>query len=429
MGSFEFMVNARRAIFYTFLTLFMAEVLGANFIQLGLVITLPMLANAAMQAFVWGRVSDRIRRRRLLIVVGETFAGLGYLIIWTNITIWTIIVGLTITEAVWSMSNTGWSALFADLTEPKERSTLMGRINAVGIVGRIFGATVIGFLYDFPLPSAGFFWAFPIAAGIMFGSIITLVTTVPEVQHPIVANELPALSKSLDSKLGLRDRYPRNYLIFLGVWALITVGWVCYLSLFTIYLRIGLNLNSIEISLVRNVNSGVGLIAAPVAGILGDRIGRKPVIIGALIIQAITSLFYGFVNTLLGMLVVNGVNGIVRPTIHTLGYALAADMIPETRRGELFGLYNGVWTISFGSSPTAVGGVYATWQMNTYLNIGILPEIAATQAIIDTFFLSAGLVLIGIFLFGLAIKEPEPKESEPQVVHEEEPIAIMDTLD
>ncbi len=429
MGSFEFMVNARRAIFYTFLTLFMAEVLGADFIQLGLVITLPMLANAAMQTFVWGRFSDRIRRRRLLIVVGETTAGIGYLLIWTNITIWAIIVGLTIIEAIWSMSNTGWSALFADLTEPSIRSTLMGRINAVGIIGRIFGATVIGFLYDVPLPGAGFYWVFPIAAGIMFGSVITLVATVPEVPSTITSTSLDMDPHRKITKLGWRDRYPKNYLIFLSVWAFITIGWVCYLSLFTIYLRIGLNLNSIEISLVRNVNSAIGLIAAPVAGILGDRIGRKPVILGTLIIQAITSVFYGFVNTLLGMLVVNSINGIVRPTIHTLGYALAADMIPESRRGELFGIYNGVWTISFGSSPTAVGGVYATWRMNDYLNLGIPLEIAATQAIVDTFLLSASLVLVGTFLFGLIIKEPKSKEGESEVIHEEEPIAVMDTLD
>jgi MFS family permease len=429
MGSFEFMVNARRAIFYTFLTLFMAEVLGANFIQIGLVITLPMLANAAMQAFVWGRVSDKVRKRRILIVVGETSAGIGYLLIWTNITIWTIIIGLTIIEAVWSMSNTGWSALFADLTAPEVRSTLMGRINAVGIIGRIFGATIIGLLYDFPLPGAGFFWVFPIAAGIMFGSVLALLATVPEVQHLITPDFPDSSTKSKQSKLRWKDRYPRNYLIFLSVWAFITIGWVSYLSLFTIFLRVGVNLNSFEISLVRNVNSAVGLVAAPVAGLLGDHIGRKPIIIGALIIQAITSIFYGFVNSLLSMLVVNGVNGIVRPSVHTLGYALAADMIPETRRGELFGLYNSVWTISFGSSPTAVGGVYATWRMNDYLSLGFPLESAATQAIVDTFFLSAGLVLIGTFLFGLVIKEPEQKEGEKVVRHEDEPIAVMDTLD
>jgi MFS family permease len=429
MGSFEFMVNARRAIFYTFLTLFMAEVLGANFIQLGLVITLPMLANAAMQAFVWGRLSDRIRRRRLLIVVGETFAGIGYLLIWANITIWSIIIGLTVTEAIWSMSNTGWSTLFADLTEPTERSSLMGRINAVGIIGRIFGATAIGLLYDFPVPSAGFYWAFPIAAGIMFGSVIALIIAVPEVQHPPGFNQFSNPAQPSNGKSGWFNRYPKNYFIFLGIWAFITVGWVCYLSLFTIYLRIGLDLNSIEISLVRNVNSAVGLVAAPVTGVLGDRVGRKPVIVGALIIQAITSLFYGFVNTLLGMLVVNGVNGIVRPTIFTLGYALAADMIPETRRGELFGIYNSVWTLSFGSSPTVIGGVYATSRLNQYLTLPVPTEVAATQAIIDTFFLSAGLVIMGIILFGLVIKEPKAKDGEPEIIHEEEQIAIMDTLD
>jgi MFS family permease len=388
-----------------------------------------MLANAAMQTFVWGRLSDKIRKRRLLIVVGETSAGIGYLLIWTNITVWTIIIGLTIIEAIWSMSNTGWSALFADLTEPDVRSTLMGRINAIGIIGRIFGATIIGLLYDFPLPGAGYFWVFPIAAGIMFGSVLALIATVPEVPQSITIENPDSSIELSRRKLSWKNRYPRNFLIFLGVWAFITIGWVCYLSLFTIYLRVGLNLNSFEISLVRNVNSAVGLIAAPVAGFLGDRFGRKSVIFGTLIIQAITSVLYGFVNSLLGMLLVNGVNGIVRPTIHTLGYALAADMIPESRRGELFGLYNSVWTVSFGSSPTAVGGVYATWRLNDYLSSGLSPNFAATQAIVDTFFLSAGLVLIGTFLFGVVIKEPKHKEGKKAVIREDEPIAVMDTLD
>ncbi len=429
MGSFQFMVNSRRAIFYTFLTLFMAEALGANFIQLGLVITLPMLANSSMQAFVWGRLSDRIHRRRLLIVVGEIFAGVGYLVIWTNITIWTIILGLTMIEAIWSMSNTGWSALFADLSSPTERSTLMGRINSIGVGGRIFGAAIMGFIYDFPVPAAGFHWAFPLAAGIMFGSVLVLIISVPEISTPSSTENLYHQTASSEIKPSWRDRYPRNYLIFLGVWSFIIVGWTCYLSLFTFYLRLGLNLNSIEISLVRNVNSAAGLVAAPVAGILGDRIGRKPVLVGVMIVQAITSALYGFVNTLLGMLVVNAVNGIVRPSAHTVSYALVADMIPEAQRGELFGTYNAVWTLSFGSSPTAVGGTYATWQQNLYLNFGHPLEVAQLQAIIDTFYISAGLVIIGIFIFGLTVKEPEHKTRLPPIPHEEEEIAIMDTLD
>jgi MFS family permease len=429
LSSFEFMVNARRAIFYTFLTLFMAEVLGADFIQLGLVITLPMIANATMQAFVWGQVSDRIHRRRLLIVIGESFAGICYLIIWTNVTIWSIILGLTIIEAIWSMSNTGWSALFADLSHPDERSTIMGRINSFGIIGRIVGATIMGFIYDYPSPGAGFSWAFPLAALVMFSSVFTLISLVPEIDRQNTSELFDQKADSSRWKPSWRSKYPRNYLIFLGLWGFITVGWVCYLSLFTFFLRLNLNLNSIEISLVRNVNSAIGLIAAPAAGFLGDRIGRKPVLIGALIVQTITTLFYGFVNTLLGMLVVNSINGIVRPTVFTIGYALAADMIPEAQRGELFGVYNAVWTISFGSSPTAVGGVYATWRQNQYLSLGFPFQVAQIQAIIDTFYLSSGLVLVGVLLFGIIVKEPKRKVREPVIVPEDEAMAVMDTLD
>jgi hypothetical protein len=56
-ASFQFTISRRRAIFYTFLTLLMAEALGADFIQPGLSIAPPQLINSLVQALVWGRVS------------------------------------------------------------------------------------------------------------------------------------------------------------------------------------------------------------------------------------------------------------------------------------------------------------------------------------------------------------------------------------
>jgi MFS family permease len=407
MASFQFMVNSRRAIFYTFLTLFMFEVLGANFIEISLVITLPMLISSAMQALVWGRLSDRIRRRRLLIVIGEISAGIGYLLIWTTISIWVIIIGLALIEAIWSMSNTGWAALFADLTKPEERSTLNGRINGLGVIGRIVGITGIGAIYDFPTPGAGFPFVFPIASAIMFGSVIVLVALVPEVKGLPSTKESQRREKSHRGLRGLFRAYPPGFLVFLGCWAFIAIGWTCYMSLFTVYLRIGLNLTSPEISLVRNLNSGVGLVAAPVAGYLGDRLGRKFVILEALIIQAAVTALYPFSTALLPMLVVNTLGGVTRPAIHTVGYALAADLIPEDQRGRLFGAYNAAWTLSFGASPTVVGSFFATWRENAYIVGGFSQDFAELQAIIDVFLLSTGLVVGGALLFGAAVREPK----------------------
>ncbi len=408
------MVNSRRAIFYTFLTLFMFEVLGASFIEISLVITLPMLISSSMQALVWGRLSDRIRRRRLLIVVGEISAGIGYLLIWTSISVWVIIIGLALIEAIWSMSNTGWAALFADLTAPGERSTLNGRINGLGVIGRIVGITVIGAIYDIPTPGAGFPFVFPIASAIMFGSVIVLVALVPEVKGlPSVLEQESQLKTSRGLK-GVLKGYPPGFLIFLGCWAFIAIGWTCYMSLFTVYLRIGLSLSSVEIGLVRNLNSGVGLIAAPVAGYLGDRLGRKFVILEALIIQIAVTLLYPFSTALLPMLIVNTLAGITRPALHTVGYALAADLIPEDQRGRLFGAYNAAWTLSFGASPTVVGSFFATWRENYYLINGVSSDFAELQAIIDVFFLSTGLVASGAVLFAAVVREPRRKSNPEQ---------------
>ncbi len=408
------MVNSRRAIFYTFLTLFMFEVLGASFIEISLVITVPMLISSAMQGLVWGRLSDRIRRRRLLIIVGEISAGIGYLLIWTTISIWAIIIGLALVEAVWSMSNTGWSALFADLTEPQERSTLNGRINGLGVIGRIVGITAVGAIYDIPTPGAGFHLVFPIASAIMFGSVLVLTVLVPEAKVLPRVKEQESRQKTSRGLKGLFRNYPPGFLVFLGCWAFIAIGWTCYMTLFTVYLRIGLSLSSAEISLVRNLNSGVGLVAAPVAGDLGDRLGRKFVILEALIIQAVVSALYPFSTSLLPMLVVNTLGGIVRPSVHTVGYALAADLIPEDQRGRLFGAYNAAWTLSFGASPTVVGSFYATFRENSYLAGGFSPGFAELQAIIDVFFLSTGLVAGGALLFAAAVGEPKRNQTAAQ---------------
>ncbi len=410
LASFQFMVNGRRAIFYTFLTLFLVENLGANFIEVGLVITLPMFVNSTMQAFVWGRISDRIKRRRLLMVIGETSAGIGYLLLWTSISTWTIIFGLTIIEAVWSMSNTGWAALFADLTKIHERSTLMGRINSLGVIGRLLGLTLIGFLYDYPAPSAGFHFAFPIAACIMFVSAITLVALVPEskIEPEIEEQRTSKRSKGVSAKLVFSHN--ARFFIFLACWAIITVGWTCYNSLFTVFLRESLNLTSIEISLVMNLNAGIGLVAAPIAGYLGDSLGRKFVLYEAFLIQAVSTALYPFAANLPAMMLVATLGGIPRQVYLTVGYAMAADLIPMETRGQLFGIYNAVWTLSFGGSPTFVGGVFAASRETFYLTEGFLPSTSAVMAISDLFFLSTGIVVFGAFLFMIGVKEIKKEE-------------------
>jgi MFS family permease len=239
----------------------------------------------------------------------------------------------------------------------------------------------------------------------MFASVVALVTTVPEIERTPRQNNPSITHPSSSIRNEFSARSVRAFFVFLVCWAIVTVGWACYQSLLSVYLRGKLGLTAPQLSVAMGLNAAIGLIAAPLGGYLGDRIGRKPVLLGAMLIQAVGTLLYSLTTNLPMLLVVATVEGAPRQVFYTIGYALAADLIPGSLRGRLFGAYNGVWTLAFGGSPTAVGGVFATWREGVYATGGLPPVPAALQAIVDTFLLSAGIMLIGALCFALLVHE------------------------
>ena len=92
---------------------------------------------------------------------------------------WIIIIGLSIVEIFWSMSNVGWSALISDLFANTTRQKIQGQLSSVGGIGRIIGILIGGMLYDglqLQYMGWGFYEGslFFIAAGAMFISIIPM---------------------------------------------------------------------------------------------------------------------------------------------------------------------------------------------------------------------------------------------------------------
>ena len=81
LSIFQIMAQLRRGIFYFFLSIYLKEFLGVSNTEMTLFATLPMVANILAQSTIWGRISDKFKKRRLLIVFGELFAAIGYLIV------------------------------------------------------------------------------------------------------------------------------------------------------------------------------------------------------------------------------------------------------------------------------------------------------------------------------------------------------------
>ncbi|KAG5981452.1 hypothetical protein E4U55_002918 [Claviceps digitariae] len=109
----------------------------------------------------------------------------------------------------------------------------------------------------------------------------------------------------------------------------------------------------------------------PIWGKISDIFGRKPVLIGAVVIFWIGSLLCAISNSM-GMLIaaraVQGVGGggaIVLPNI------CVSDLFSMRKRGLYFGILGGVWAIASAVGPV-LGGVFATkvsWRWCFYINL------------------------------------------------------------
>ncbi|MFX1557266.1 MAG: MFS transporter, partial [Promethearchaeota archaeon] len=144
LSSFQILAMFRRGMFYTYLSIYLRDFLKLSVTETTLYATLPMIMSVIFQNLVWGPLSDKIQRRRVLIILGEILAGIGTTSVWAIhffvsdlfIAGYVIIIGLTCIEAFWSMSNIGWSALISDIYPSRERSKVMGQLSSIGGLGR-----------------------------------------------------------------------------------------------------------------------------------------------------------------------------------------------------------------------------------------------------------------------------------------------------
>ena len=404
------MAMARRGLFYTFLALYLRVVLGLSVTATTLLASLTMITNSVSQTFVWGKISDKYQARASLIVIGETIAAVGYILIYflhvyllgiheTTTAAYSIIFGLSLLEFFWSMSNLGWSALMSDLTTIKERGRLVGAISSIGGVGRIVGISVSAVLYDLGGEAAGFKngTLFFFAAGIMLASavLVWFGTRRPEQAFKERSPSRVTIKKDVPSRSHFDSR---AFYWFLASIFIVGIGAYSILQIFVLYLELDspIGATSFEISMVRNSASIATIIFSLLAGPLADRIGRKLALGIGLALAIVTPLLYLSAQNVAQMIIINSLSGVYRALISTCGYLLAADLIPVELRGRLFGQYNAITYVSFGLAGTFVGGPIADFLIQT----------GTTEAIayVATFQVASIISLIGTLMFFAKVK-------------------------
>ena len=389
----------RRGLFYAYLSIYLRHYLGLSVTETTLFATLPMVVNVLAQTLVWGKLSDRLQMRRTLIIVGEVLAACGTVAVWyvhrqfsdLQAAGYAIIVGLTIIEIFWSMSNIGWSALVSDIYDAQQRSRIQGWLASLGGVGRLIGVWIGGLLYDglgVKFEGWGFFEGplFFVSAGAM------LISTLPLFFLPEGNVDTSPVTGAASDQRDKANAVAAVYLVFLTGMIFINFGRNSIAIIFTQYLTLdaGLDLDSRTLSQIVNTQSLAIVALGWTAGWLCLRIGNGAALLAGTLAAVAGLSLLTFSTALPIIFVACALRGVGDAVIMAAAYTFASVLIPPQMRGRLFAWFNGTFFLSFGVAGTLIAGPIVDGL--------IAAGHAQPWAYRSSFAAGAGLTIIGLLI-------------------------------
>ncbi|MFW9806130.1 MAG: MFS transporter [Candidatus Thorarchaeota archaeon] len=420
LSTFQILVNFRRAIVYTFLSIFLRS-LGLSTTEVTLMATVGMIANASTQSFLWGNLLDKYRKPVEFVAIGELLAGIGHLFMvigYTHFLVlgqqiiagYMIIFLLGIIEIFWSMSNVGWSALVSELTEIDERKQLMGQFSVIGAFGGIGGAILGGALFD----SGGFADGsiFLLAAAVMVFSSFIIYFSIRVRDEVKISQPEYGMEEERYSLRDLPSHLRMTFMIFILALVFINFGRNSIATIAPLFLAdpTGFNANGLDVALFSNVRSVANIIAGLLIGSVVAKSDDNRVMIAGILFSGLGIVWLAVAPTFTLVLVASFLRGISEVVINASSYSIVARMAPKEYRGRLFAYYNTTFFLSWGIAGTLVAGPIA--------DILIGQGFSNANAYRGSFIAALALVVIGVIILLAAIRYsrkyevPEEAESE-----------------
>lgn len=402
LSSFEMLAMFRRGLFYAYLSIYLRHYLGLSVTETTLFATVPMIVNILCQTFIWGKVSDRFQLRRTLIVIGEVLAGMGTLLVWyvhrkfahPGAAGYAIIVGLSVVEIFWSMSNIAWSALISDIYTDQDRSRILGRLTSMGGLGRMTGVWVGGLLYDgmgIHFSGWGFYEGglFFVASGAMWLSILPLLLLPEGGTKPL---KRAAVSVSEPKAFAARTLFFTLFLIGMGF---INFGRNSVAIIIAQYLTLpeGLGVGSRELGYIFNTQSVAMILLGWTTGWMSRRIGDDVSLMAGTLVGVVALLVLAKTTWLPMVYVCSFLRGFADVIIMATSYTMASVLIPPEKRARLFALFNATFFLSWGLAGTLIAG--------PIVDLLIQNDFAETMAYQVSFAVAAGITCIGLIMQGI----------------------------
>lgn len=339
LSAVSFLTDVSSEMIYPLLPIFLTTVLGANASFIG-AIEGAAETTAALLKLASGWWSDRVRKRKPLVVLGYTIASVMRPLVAVAQSATQVLIIRVADRVGKGIRNAPRDALIAESVDPSIRGRAFGFHRAADHAGGVLGPLIAFAVLTWNLaPIRTVFWLAAIP-GLL--SVVVLVAFVKDIPRPAVAPE----ETGPDLTLPLGSRFWR----VLGLIFLFTLG------------------NSTDAFLLLRAHQlGVPVVLAPIlwaalhvvkslsstpGGALSDRIGRGPTLIAGWTLYA--AVYFGFAQASAAWQAwaLFGVYGIYFGLTEGSERALVADLVIPERRGTAFGWYN--LAIGLGALPASL---------------------------------------------------------------------------
>jgi len=322
------LMDASSELVHSLLPVFMSSVLGAGMVTIGVVEGIAE-ATASTTRVASGLVSDRIRRRKHLLILGYGIAALSKPMVPLASSIAWVMGARFIDRMGKGIRGAPRDALIADITSPALRGAAYGLRQGLDSFGAVLGPLLaIAFMAWFSNNIRAVLWVAVVPAVLAVGWLIVGVREgEPRRRHAAGGTRLAL------SELRLLDRH---YWIVAALCATITLARFSEAFLVLRSVSVGVPIGLVPVIMII-MNVAYAAAAYP-AGLAADRMSRRRIALGGLGVLVLADLILALASSATAVLLGGLCWGLHLALTQGFLSKLIADVAPAQLRGTAFGI-------------------------------------------------------------------------------------------
>ncbi len=332
----------------------------------GLVLGVTPLA-AGLMSPVWGRLVDTLDRRNIILGACAASA-VCTLLMSLSTSAWQLLT-LRFLMGLFGGHIVAVMALTSSISSPSRLGAALGWLSTAQLSGMLLGPLIGGFIAD----------AFQsYRAPFVAGGCASLFVALAVLRLPPQVATRPAKRTDPSGIFAVVSQYP-ELLKLIAVLLLVQIAITSVQPIVSLHVSelVGPVDNLATLAGVAFSVIGIsGLIAAPLVGRIGDRIGRRRLLTGVLCGAAVFTLAQSFATTYPAFVAERFAAGLFLAGVMPLANSLVAQGVPEEHRGRAFGM-TGSATFLGGFAGPLSGGV-----ASAYAGVAFVFEGAAVALIL-----------------------------------------------